>query len=106
MIFTVSSLPSNVHDVHIHRRDPYDQSGVIHRNPYGGIDIETAKLSLHTDRAWRTHNANDRETYEGSYHDNTGTHYFRVVVSKYDGHVISAIRLNQAPIRPSTNHYY
>lgn len=74
----------------------------IHTQNHGRtIDIHSAKNSINNGNAWKVNNNNrDREIYEGSYTDREGTHYFRVVLSKNDGHVISSVRLTQAPQRP------
>ena len=87
VINSISSSPTREVDIHT-------------ENNGRTIDIHSAKNSINNGNAWKvTNNNRDRDIYEGSYTDRDGTHYFRVALSKSDGHVISSIRLTKAPQR-------
>lgn len=91
VINSISSSPAReTRSVDIHGQNDHGRS----------IDIHSARNSINNGNAWKvTNSANDRDIYEGSYTDRDGTHYFRIVISKRDGHVISSVRLTQEPTR-------
>lgn len=69
------------------------------------VDINEARRAMNRGDAWlvrkETRNGTERNVYEGSYQSSEGMVHFRMVVAAADSHVITVIRLPQAPRRPN-----
>ncbi|KAL7028200.1 hypothetical protein ACKWTF_005750 [Chironomus riparius] len=95
----VSLATSSPQSRPVHGATPHSRDRSNERD----VDINEARRAMGRGDAWlvRTErrNGTERNVYEGSYQSSEGMVHFRMVVAAADSHVVTIIRLVQAPTR-------